>query len=75
MVEREDAHYLVEVKDKSKIDKRDPEIFAKAEKAIEWCEVATKATGKKWIYKLIPHSEIMKINTFDAIISSAYKLE
>jgi restriction endonuclease len=74
VVEREDGYYLVEVKDKSKIDKKDPEVFSKAAKAEEWCEVATKATKKKWIYKLIPHDAIDRINTFDAIISSAYKI-
>jgi hypothetical protein len=69
-------HYLVEtLKDKSKIDKKDPEVFSKARKAEEWCKIATKATGKKWIYKLIPHTAIEKINSFDAIISSAHKLE
>jgi restriction endonuclease len=74
VVERDDANYLVEVKDKSKIDSHDPEVFAKAEKAIEWCKAATKAAGKRWIYKLIPHSEVLKINTFDAIISSASRV-
>jgi type III restriction enzyme len=75
IVERKDAYYIVEVKDKSKIDKKDPEVFSKAQKAEEWCEIATKASGKKWIYKLIPHTAIDKINSFDAIMSSAYKLE
>ncbi|MCX6782556.1 MAG: DEAD/DEAH box helicase family protein [Candidatus Levybacteria bacterium] len=74
VVEREEGYYLVEVKDKSKIDKKDPEVFSKAAKAEEWCEVATKATKKKWIYKLIPHDAIDRINAFDAIISSAQKL-
>ncbi|MGI0059802.1 MAG: hypothetical protein ACREBJ_08530, partial [Nitrosotalea sp.] len=74
VVERADANYLVEVKDKSKIDKRDPEVFSKAHKAEEWCNVATKATGKKWIYKLIPHTEVNKIDSFDGIISSAIKI-
>ncbi len=74
VVEREDGYYLVEVKDKSKIDKKDPEVFSKATKAEEWCEVATKATKKKWIYKLIPHDAIDRINTFDAIMSSSVKI-
>ena len=74
VVERTDANYLVEVKDKSKLDKKDPEVFSKARKAEEWCRIATKATGKKWIYKLVPHTAVDKIDTFDAIISSAYKI-
>lgn len=75
IVERKEAYYIVEVKDKSKIEKQDPEVFAKAQKAEEWCRIASKATGKEWIYKLIPHTAIDRINSFDAIISSAHKLE
>ncbi|VVA44243.1 conserved hypothetical protein [Candidatus Roizmanbacteria bacterium] len=74
VVERSDANYLVEVKDKSKLDKKESEVFSKAKKAEEWCEIATKATGKKWVYKLVPHTAVDKINTFDAIISSAHKI-
>jgi restriction endonuclease len=74
IVDRKDAYYIVEVKDKSKIDKKDPEVFSKAQKAEEWCRVATKTGEKKWIYKLIPHTAIEKINSFDAIISSGYKI-
>jgi restriction endonuclease len=75
IVERKEAYYIVEVKDKSKIEKNDPDVFSKAQKAEEWCSVASKATGKQWIYKLIPHTAVDRINSFDAIISSAYKLE
>lgn len=75
IVERKDGNYLTEVKDKSKLDKKDPEVVEKAKKAEEWCKIATKATGKKWIYKLLPHTAVNKINSFDAIISSAYKME
>lgn len=75
IVERADAYYLVEIKDKSKLDKKDPEVFAKAHKAEEWCRIASKATGKKWIYKLVPHTAVTKIDTFEGIISSAYKIE
>ncbi len=75
IVERADAYYLVEVKDKSKLDKKDPEVFSKAHKAEEWCKIVTKASGKKWVYKLVPHTAVDRINTFEAIISSAYKIE
>lgn len=73
IVERKDGSYLVEIKDKSKLDKKDPDVIAKAEQAEEWCKIATKATGRMWIYKLIPHTAVNKINSFEAIISSAYK--
>lgn len=75
VVERADGIYLVEVKDKSKMDKKDPEVFSKAQKAEEWCEIASKATGKKWIYKLVPHTAVTKIDSFEGIISSAYKAD
>lgn len=74
IVERKDANYLVEVKDKTKLDKRDPDVFEKAKQAEEWCDIASKATGKKWIYKLLPHTAMNRANSFDAIISSAYKV-
>ena len=73
VVERKDAIYLVEVKDKSKLDKKDPEVFSKARKAEEWCEIASKATGKKWTYKMIPHTAVTKVDSFMGIVSSAYK--
>ena len=75
IVERKDGSYLVEVKDKTKIDKKDPEVFAKAKQAEEWCKIASEATGGKWIYKLLPHTAVNKINSFDAIISSASKID
>src|SRR3990167_5147196 len=75
ILERKDGSYLVEVKDKTKIDKKDPEVFAKAKQAEEWCKIASEATGGKWIYKLLPHTAVNKINSFDAIISSASKID
>lgn len=75
IVERKDANYLVEVKDKSKLDKKDPEVLEKAKQAEEWCKIASGATKKKWIYKLLPHTAVNRINSFDAIVSSAYKVE
>lgn len=74
IVERKDANFLVEVKDKSKLDKKDPEVLEKAKQAEEWCKIASGATKKKWIYKLLPHTAVSRINSFDAIISSAYKI-
>lgn len=75
VVERKDAIYLVEVKDKSKLDKSDPEVFSKAKRAEEWCKIASGATGKKWIYKLVPHTAVSKVDSFDGIISSSYKVQ
>lgn len=75
IVETKDSFYLVEVKDKSKLDKKDPEIIEKARQAEEWCNIASNATKKKWIYKLVPHTAVDKANSFDAIISSSYKIK
>lgn len=74
IVERKDGYYLVEVKDKSKLDKKDLEVLEKAKQAEEWCQIASKATGKKWLYKLLPHTAINKVDSFNAIVSSAYKV-
>ena len=49
--------------------------FFTAKQAEEWCKIASGATKKKWIYKLLPHTAVSRINSFDAIISSAYKIE
>ena len=43
------------------------------ESLYEWCKIATKATGKKWVYKLIPHTAVTKVDTFEGIVSSAYR--
>ncbi|MBN1263461.1 MAG: DEAD/DEAH box helicase family protein [Candidatus Pacebacteria bacterium] len=75
IVKTKDTNYLVEVKDKSKLDNKDKDVFQKAGQAREWCEIATKATGKKWVYKLLPHTTINKVDSFKGVISSAYKFE
>jgi len=75
IVERSDAFYVVEVKDKTKLDKKDKDVFEKAKQAQTWCDIATKATKKKWVYKLLPHTAVDRVNTFAAIASSAYKFE
>lgn len=71
----ESLYYDVETGKYEWVDKKDPEVFSKARQAEEWCKVATRATGRKWIYKLLPHTAVNRVNSFDAIISSAYKVE
>lgn len=73
IVETKDTTYLVEVKDKSKLDKADPDVVAKALQAEEWCKSVSKATGRTWEYKLLPHTAIKKENSFEGTISSGYK--
>lgn len=44
-------------------------------KAKEWCEIVSKAMGKKWPYRFILHSAVTKIDTFEGIVSSIYRVE
>ena len=67
VVETEDMYYLVEVKDKTKIN--DPIVLAKKERAIKYCSVATEynlANGHKGFkYLFIPHDEITTSSSFN----------
>ncbi|PIR42698.1 hypothetical protein CO058_00565 [candidate division WWE3 bacterium CG_4_9_14_0_2_um_filter_35_11] len=60
-------------KDKTKLDKKDKGVFEKAKQTQEWCGMATKTTNKRWKYKLIPHTAVDKVNSFNAIASTTYK--
>lgn len=73
IVERNGTTYVVEVKDKSKLDSKDPDVLSKAHKAEEWCNMVADATGKKWVYKLLPHTAVTKIDSFEGIVSSSFK--
>ena len=67
VVETKDMYYLVEVKDKTKID--DPIVLAKKDRAIKYCKVATEynlANGHKgFAYLFIPHDEIYTSSSFN----------
>ena len=67
IVETEDMYYLVEVKDKTKIN--DPIVLAKKDRAIKYCSVATEynlANGHKGFkYLFIPHDEITTSSSFN----------
>lgn len=67
VVETEDMYYLVEVKDKTKIN--DPVVLAKKDRAIKYCSVATEynlANGHKGFkYLFIPHDEITTSSSFN----------
>lgn len=66
VVETEDAIYLVEVKGEDKIN--DPDVIAKKNRGIQYCEVATrwsKANGyKPWRYLFIPSKQVMANSSF-----------
>ncbi len=66
VVETADAIYLVEVKGEDKIN--DPDVIAKKNRGIQYCEVAThwsKANGyKPWRYLFIPSKQVMPNSSF-----------
>ena len=70
VVETEDMYYLVEVKDRRRIN--DPEVEAKKERAIKYCKVATEynlANGHKGFkYLFIPHDEISSSSSFNNLM-------
>lgn len=67
VVETKDMYYLVEVKDKTKMN--DPVVLAKKDRAIKYCRVATEynlANGHKGFkYLFIPHDQIETNSSFD----------
>ena len=60
VAETESSIYMIETKAKNEMD--DPEVLAKRDAAVTWCERATihAATykGKAWKYLLVPHDAI-----------------
>jgi type III restriction enzyme len=69
VAETGDAIYMLEPKAKN--DMRDGEVVAKKDKAVIWCQHATKhATqhgGKPWKYLLIPHDAIAENMTLTGL--------
>ncbi len=66
VVETEDVIYLVEVKGEDKLN--DPDVIAKKNRGIQYCEVASrwgKANGyKEWRYLFIPSKQVMPNSSF-----------
>lgn len=67
VVETKDMYYLVEVKDRRKLN--DPDVLAKKERAISYCKVASEynlANGHKaFKYLFIPDNEISSNSSFN----------
>jgi len=62
--------YLLEVKAYNELDNET--VQRKAAAALEWCKAASKATGRRWVYKLLSHADIPPTNgTFSGILSRA----
>lgn len=74
-VETDELNYVVEIKEKQKLDNKDTVVIKKARAAIEWCKTINATKPKvSWVYKIIPHDEVNEGNNFKQIISTAYNL-
>lgn len=71
VVETSDMYYLVEVKDKTKMN--DPVVIAKKERAIQYCKLASEynvANGHKpFKYLFIPHDQVSTNSSFNNLKS------
>lgn len=69
VVETEEKIYLVEVKGEDKMN--DPDVIAKKNRAIKYCEVVSrwgKANGyKEWQYLFIPSKQIQENSSFEQL--------
>lgn len=70
VAETKDAIYMLEPKRRNELD--DPEVIAKKDAAIKWCEHAsthsTTCGGKPWKYVLIPHDAIAENMTLMTLV-------
>jgi hypothetical protein len=63
--------YLIEIKARNEL--KDEDVLAKARAAEDWCSAMSKATGKPWEYKLIPHDVVNPKNSFLGTVSAAVR--
>ena len=66
VVETETERFLFEVKRRS--DLEHPDVLAKKEAAVAWCNHASEATGVKWSYVLVPHDAIGDSASFGGLV-------
>jgi hypothetical protein len=64
--------FVVEVKARDELTDKD--VQAKARAGVAWCGAMSKATGKVWEYKLIPHDAIQPMTSFKGVISNAVSI-
>jgi len=65
VAETDEAYFLCEPKDESKLD--DVTIRAKARAAVEWCKHASSVSGKPWNYLLVPHTAVDEAKTLASL--------
>ncbi|MBQ8749078.1 MAG: DEAD/DEAH box helicase family protein [Clostridia bacterium] len=70
VVETKDMYYLVEVKDKRRLE--DIDVVAKKDRALQYCRIASeynKANGhKEFRYLFIPHDEVSSNSSFNNLM-------
>jgi superfamily II DNA or RNA helicase len=74
-----DNFFLLEVKARDEIEEavKNPithEVALKYKAGVAWSEAMSKATGKVWEYKLIPHDAVSPVISFRGVISNAIKI-
>ena len=62
---------LIEIKARDEL--KDEDVLAKARAAKDWCSTMSKATGKPWEYKLIPHDGVNQKNSFLGTVATAVR--
>ena len=73
IVETDEENLIIEIKSSAEIS--DPIVKEKAKEALNWCKLASKVTGSKWNYKLIPHDKIIRQDSFKAVLSAAVEVD
>jgi len=72
IVETADTIYMVEPKQANKME--DQEVIEKKIAALKYCKHASNYTkehgGKKWMYVLIPHTEITRTSSLDYLVAN-----
>lgn len=72
VIETEDTIFMAEVKNADEM--KSPEVQEKAKTALEFCRQATdyneKNAGKKWVYLLIPDTEVRSNYDFDHLVKN-----
>lgn len=75
VAETADAIWMLEPKARNQLE--DPEVLAKRDAAVSWCDHATAHTaaraGKPWRYALIPHDAIAENMTIEGLVAVAKK--
>ncbi|PIU64549.1 MAG: hypothetical protein COS85_12025 [Armatimonadetes bacterium CG07_land_8_20_14_0_80_59_28] len=72
IAETDSACHIIEVKDASKVRKKDPEVMEKAKHAKEWCVQATKISKKPWSYHLLPHDKASASDSFQGMLAKCF---